>query len=155
MKSIRIIVISIISLIVAISVILYSSVWLWPELWGSRKLGKGLYLLSWDNDTKIVVYGNTLIGNTCYGGSYIIPSDSIGLTGEFVLDAVPTKEYVIVMSNLYTMNKKKYYIISRLFEAADTINVALINNYVHPYGDYISFSKQCDSLGIDIPAYWK
>lgn len=155
MRPIKIIIISFIGLFAAIAIFLYSSVWLWPELWGSRRLGKMLYLLSWDNDAKIVVYGNAVIGNTCYGGAYIIPSDTTGLTGEYVLDAVPFPNHIIVLSCLYTMNENKYYLISKDYEAKDTICVDSIVKCVHPYDDFICFSNTCDSLGISIPPSWK
>jgi hypothetical protein len=154
-RQIKIILVSVIGLFTAITVILYSSAWLWPELWGSYKLGKKLYLLSWDNNTSIIVYGTAVIGNTCHGGSYVIPSDTIGLTGEYVLDAVPFSNHIIVMSNLYTLNEKKYYLISKDYEKADTISVDIIKNHIQPYADFILFSNTCDSLGISIPSSWK
>lgn len=61
--------------ILSLSVILFlwATEWLWPELHGSKKIGDGIYLFEFDGGP-IIVKGNSISGNTCYGGEGIIPN---------------------------------------------------------------------------------
>lgn len=131
------------------------SEWLWPELWGSHSLGNDLYLINWENDTKIVVFSKNLRGNTCYSGSFVIPSGPVSTTREYVVDAVSNDNYIIILSLLIDNNKNKYYVISKDFGDLNDPVLEITERHLHPFEDYTSFCNTCDSLGISIPSSWK
>ncbi|MBR5043339.1 MAG: hypothetical protein IKX67_08900 [Bacteroidales bacterium] len=149
----------IVLLLLVIAVLCFTvflSTWFWPELWGSHSLGNNLYLLDWENDTKIIVYSTSKIGNTCYSGSYIIPSGPISETEEYVTDAAYDGRYVILSAYLFNEDKYTYYIISKDFDPNNYPYSEITKNKVHPFADYSVFVKKCDSLGIShlIPSRW-
>ena len=133
------------------------SEWLWPELWGSRSLGNGLYLINWENNTKIVVYCKTPRGNTCYNGSYVVPSGPVSTMKEYVIEAVSNEHYIIILSYLIDQDKSKYYIISKEYSDINDPLLEIKEKHLHPFEDYSHFSNKCDSLGIHkiIPSGWR
>ena len=80
-------------LIQGIMFLLILSLWLYPQLWGSRDLGDGLYLIDGDHlEDRVIVYGTNIEGNACFGGEVIIPS---------IKKSIP--QIIIVSNYLYLM----------------------------------------------------
>lgn len=129
----------------------------WPYLWGSHSLGNNLYLLDWESNTKIVVFGKPQNARICNSGSYIIPSGPVSETREYVLDAVSTEKIILVLSYLVVEDRYNYYVISKDFNPINYTSSEIRANNMVTYSDYSSFYGKCDSLDLKsiIPSNWK
>ena len=141
-------------IILCIGMSLFLSIeWLWPEFYGSRSLGNGLYLLEWDGGP-IIVKGTNIRGKTCYGGDYIIPTyncryDSVGNIIEYVIKEKHNDKFILVKDTILTPAGCKYYIIDKGFTnecSAETIK----NKYIISFSDSIQFFNCLHSRNIDI-----
>ena len=83
------------------------SEWLFPSFWGSYDLGKGLYMIEWDNNSRLIVYCSNPRGNTCYNGAPIIPNS---LSKDIrVTNAKSNKDWIIVEASKDNNTLDKYY----------------------------------------------
>ena len=127
--------------------------WLWPEFYGSRSLGNGLYLLEWDGKP-IIVKGTNIRGKTCYGGDYIIPTyncryDSVGNIIEYVIKEKHNDKFILVKDTILTPAGCKYYIIDKVFTNECSVET-IKNKYIISFSDSIQFINYLHSRNIDI-----
>lgn len=141
-------------IILCIGMSLFLSIeWLWPEFYGSRSLGNGLYLLEWDGGP-IIVKGTNIRGKTCYGGDYIIPTyncryDSVGNINEYVIKEKHNDKFILVKDTILTPVGYKYYIIDKGFTnecSAETIK----SKYIISFSDSIQFLNYVHSHNVGI-----
>ena len=141
-------------IILCIGMSLFLSIeWLWPEFYGSRSLGNGLYLLEWDGGP-IIVKGTNIRGKTFYGGDYIIPTyncryDSVGNINEYVIKEKHNDKFILVKDTILTPAGCKYYIIDKVFTnecSAEKIK----NKYIISFSDSIQFFNYVHSRNVDI-----
>ncbi|MBO5603451.1 MAG: hypothetical protein J5957_12740 [Prevotella sp.] len=132
--------------------------YLFPKLNGSYNLGNGIYMIEWD-DGRIIVNGEQIIGNTCYGGSPLIPSirtaiDSADYTYNYerVVKVKSDREWIIAKTHNHQNGQEIFYIIDKGFDINKTTAEDIVNNYIHVYSDSISFAKACNEKKIGI--FW-
>lgn len=127
--------------ILSLSVILFlwATEWLWPELHGSKKLGDGIYLFEFDGGP-IIVKGNSISGNTCYGGEGIIPNMQFDSLCERV-DKYEFDEKWIIAKTKNNHGEIKFYILNK----AEYKRKAL-----ETYTDSISFARSCRNHNITL-----
>lgn len=134
--------------------LLLLSEWLFPSFWGSYNLGKGLYMMEWDNNSRLIVYCSNPRGNTCYSGIPIIPSS---LSDDIrVNHAKSNKKWIIVETsqNNDTL-KKHYYIIDKSYnikgldwkqDRCDSI----IQSHIVCFDNEEMFKNKLYELGIEL-----
>lgn len=137
--------------ILIFAIFFFSSEWLCPEFHGSYHLGHGIYMMEWEDGDRIIVKGTNVRGNTCYGGLLLVPTyesqyDSLGRRQEYVKDARPDGEYIIVKTGNHQTNISKYYIISN---KSDVITNGVATDNIICFTDSVKFQKKCDSLNIN------
>ena len=113
------------------------------------------YMMEWDNGGRIIVKGSTIRGNTCYGGSVIIPfnknrNDINGNFAEYVVDANADDNWIIVKSNNHSTHQKRYYIIEKNEEIEQLHQEDIIAKYIVSFSDSIEFANECFKKGIGI-----
>lgn len=141
-------------IILCIGMSLFLSIeWLWPEFYGSRSLGNGLYLLEWDGGP-IIVKGTNIQGKTCYGGEYIIPAyncryDSVGNTNEYVIKEKHNDIFILVKDTILTPSGYKYYIIDKGFTNECSVET-IKNKYIISFSDSIQFLNYVHSHNVYI-----
>lgn len=129
--------------------------WFWPELNGSYSLGNGIYMLEWDGGGRIIVQGSNIHGNTCYGGSQLIPTyenqcDSIGNFVEYVIDAKSNDSWIIAVTNNTISKQRKYYILDKRYDLEKMTAEDIINNRIESFTDSSAFAKRCLNDRINI-----
>ena len=143
------------SIIIMIILFLYICEWVWPEMLGSYDLGNKIYLLDWDEGTKIIVRGTSIHGKTCYGGSYLIPTyenacDSLGNFAEYVVDAKSDNKWIIVKTDNKLNHTSKYYIMNKKFDSEKINEEKILQKYVWEFKDSTEFADRCKQEGIQI-----
>ncbi|MCR5362845.1 MAG: hypothetical protein K6E73_12685 [Bacteroidales bacterium] len=145
-----------VGLFVLILASVIASAWLWPEAWGSRDLGNGIYLMDFDPGP-IIVKGSTFNGRTCNGGDRIIPRNNgreykSERLVEFVEDAKSSKRWIIVKTVLVKDRSeilKKFYLMDKNF-TKDTPADSIALRHVTCFNDSISFIETCKLKKVDI-----
>lgn len=140
-------------IVLPISLFLLSE-WLFPSFWGSYDLGKGLYMMEWDNNCRLIVYCSNPRGKTCYSGIPVIPnslSDDIRVN-----DAKANKKWIIVdaFQKNDTLNKF-YYIIDKSYnidgldwneDRCDSI----LQSHITCFDNEEKFENRLYELGIEL-----
>ncbi len=143
------------TIIICVFLFLFAAEWLWPELNGSYSLGNNIYMIEWDGGGRVIVQGTNIHGNTCYGGSPLIPSyvnqyDSLGNHAEYVIDAKVDGNWVIAMTNNKISNQRKFYILNKEYNP-DIVDVdSIINTKIESFTDSNEFADKCFSKRITI-----
>lgn len=124
------------------------STYVFPEIWGSKSLGKNLYTMDWDSGEKIIVLGHGFDGNVCVVGSSIVPTpenqtDSLGKFAEYVSDVKFDNKFVIVRTGNFRSGKVKYYIIDKNYDVDNILPETIIKDYTTVYDDSVSFANDC------------
>ena len=103
----------------------------------------------------MIVKGSNIRGNTCYGGSLLIPTyenqyDSVGNYAEYVVDAKADDNWIIAKTDNKLNHRRKYYIINKQHNI-DTLDAKeIIVRYITSFTDSCEFAKRCFSNGISI-----
>lgn len=129
MKKNRIIVFSTLIFILSFSVFFVTSEWTFPSLWGSHSLGNNLYMLDWEKGSKIIVFCSFKRGETCYGGTPIIP-DTDNTHQMRIKDVAFNTKWIIVKTLYYEDSKELYYIIDKNFPPDSLSTSDDVRNYI-------------------------
>ena len=134
---------------------LFASEWIFPQMHGSYNLGHGIYMMEWDGGGRVIVYGTSISGNTCYGGTPLIPTynnqyDSLGRQMEYVVDAKSNKRWIIVKTNNKMTHQKKIYIIDKDCNTQEKTSDNTLPIQILNYNDSLDFAKACNNKGIKI-----
>lgn len=160
-KSIKILLLSVTILGIMLATLLYFSEWIFPEFNGSYNLGNGIYMMEWDGGGKIIVWGTTIRGNTCYGGSYLVPTfqehyDSLGNIAEYVTDAKSDEKWIIAKTYNIPKQKSLFYIIDKDYKKLTEdimgdreTDIEIDIDIIH-FSDSAEFAKACDSRNIGL-----
>lgn len=117
------------------------SPWWFPEWWGSRPLGNNIYLIDWDNNSKIIVWGSGKIGDACYAGQLLIPNKKNSYSEKII--SVETKaRYIYVKTSID--NKNKYYIIDLKYDKENIDVKDLIKYHIKESPNNIWLKNQQD-----------
>ena len=143
------------TVVFCIIIFLVAAEWLWPEFNGSYSLGKNIYMIEWDGGGRVIVQGSNIRGNTCYGGSQLIPSyeslcDSLGNLVEYVVDAKADDKWIIAETYNKSSMQRKYYIIDKRADIEKYDARFIIKTFVSVFYDRTNFQKACFSNGIKI-----
>lgn len=130
--------------------------YIFPKFNGSYNLGNGIYMIEWDGG-RIIVNGEQIIGNTCYGGSPLIPSirtvmDSADYTYNYerVVKVASDRKWIIAKTHNHQNGQDIFYIIDKGFVIDKTTAEEIVNNYIHAYSDSISFARACNENKINV-----
>ncbi len=134
---------------------LFASEWIFPQMHGSYNLGHGIYMMEWDGGGRVIVYGTSISGNTCYGGTPLIPIyndqyDSLGRQMEYVVDAKSDKHWIIAKTNNKITHQKKFYIIDKNFNIHEEKTEKMPPIPIFNYNDSLEFVNACKIKGIKI-----
>ncbi len=139
--------------IVSISGFAIWSLWYYPQAWGSRDLGDGLYLLDFDHG-KIIVYGTNIEGKACFGGEYIIPSFEESYSSDpklsrklIVLDAASNDDWLIAKLYNYENKENLYAVFDKRIMEIESRNW---HNYVQYFYNILEFYDYCKHQDIDL-----
>lgn len=152
----KLIIIGVIAIVIVglpIGLFIFSE-WLFPSLWGSYNLGNGLYMMEWDNNSRLIVYNSHPRGKTCYSGIPIIPtslSENIR-----VADAKSNNDWIIVEAyqNNDTLNRF-YYLIDKSYRVIgldwkkDNCD-SIIQSYIFRFDNEQLFQNKLYELGIEL-----
>lgn len=98
---------------VTLFILFILSPWLFPEWWGSHSLGNNIYLLDWDNNSELIVWGGDKEGYACFSGALLIPNEKNSNT-ERIISVETNEDSIFVKTSID--NRKKYYIIDLNFD---------------------------------------
>jgi hypothetical protein len=131
-----------------------------PDWWGSNDLGDGFFCIEQD-DRRMIVYGTSVRGNTCYGGIGIVPQlcskplafnsyTSDYLPDVSVLEVYHDSRWIIARVFDNITKSTKYCIVSK--QIADIIyrNEIDMNAYIFYFDEAESFRDYCETNEIDI-----
>jgi hypothetical protein len=152
-KTLKVLLISISLFGVGVVIFLFSSEWLWPEFYGSRNLGNGIYLMEWDEGA-IIVQGSNISGRTCYGGSFIIPitaspNDSNANRKEHVVKVKYDDSWILVKTVLCNPFEVKFYVIDKDFDKNDNETI-ILNKHIKSFKDSIDFYSYVQRNNISV-----
>lgn len=141
-------------LCVAFISFLWVSDWLSPQSNGSQYLGKNIYLLDWDGG-KIVVIGTNMHGNTCYGGTLVIPDsteykydETTHRLTEQIIDATSTTDWIAVTTFHESDNKHHYYLIDKSALSDNNTCLDLLKEHFYSFADSSSFVLARNSISM-------
>lgn len=132
----------------------YISTYIYPEFWGSKDLGNGVYFMSGDNyyDASIVE-GSAFDNNVCTGGPQILPQHWYDDKGD-LLEYLVCKEFddlnIIALIYNYQTTEHKYCILSKSFNPDSTSFDEIVNKYVFEFTDSLKFIKECEDRDISL-----
>lgn len=140
---------------ICICLFMFATEWGWPEFNGSYFLGKNIYMIEWDGGGRVIVQGSNIRGNTCYGGSLLIPTyenqfDSAGHFAEYVVDAKANDNWIIAKTDNRLNHQRKYYIINKQHDTETLDAKEIIESYITSFTDSCKFAKKCQFNGIKI-----
>ena len=109
-------------------------------------------MMEWDSPGRIIVQGSYIRGNTCYGGSLIIPTydeeyDSLGNWKEWVVEASSNERWVAAYTYNTDLKGYKYYVLDKLFDTTLDVD-EIVRRYRKVYVDKDSFDAFCKKEGI-------
>ncbi len=141
--------------VICIIIFLFAIEWGQPEFNGSFSLGNNIYMIEWDGGGRVIVQGSNLHGNTCYGGSQLIPTyenqyDSLGHFAEYVVDAKADNGWIIAKTGNKLNCQKRYYIIDKQHDIENLDAKEIIERYTTIFTDSCEFAKRCQINGIKI-----
>lgn len=115
-------------LTIGIIIFLISSIWIFPEFWGSQSLGKDLYLVVLDGPGCVMVYcpKESLTGKICGDGPVFVPTDNLKEARERIIKEAHDDNWIIAETIFEHSDKKQFYIVSKEFNQDD---FKYINNY--------------------------
>lgn len=145
----------ILTIVICFFLFLFATELFWPEFNGSYSLGSNIYMLEWDGGGRVIVQGSNIRGNTCYGGSYLIPTyenqyDSIGNLAEYVIDAEADDYWIIAKTDNKLNHRRKYYIINKQHDIENLDSKVIIDRYIESFIDSCEFANKCQTYGIKI-----
>jgi hypothetical protein len=154
-KTVKFIITSI-AVICALVLLFFSSEWLFPSWNGSYNLGNNLYMMDWDNNTRIIVFCSNKKGRTCYGGTYVIPDVKKNKYPTYVDSAKSNEKWIIVKAIGYIDDKEYYYIVDKHFDAESLKKFncsecdSILQSHIIGALNYQEFNKKTKELGIDL-----
>lgn len=132
----------------------YVSTYIYPEFWGSKNLGNGIYYMYGDNyyDASIVI-GSGFDNNVCTGGPQILPRHWYDDKGD-LLEYLVSKEFddlnIIALIYNYQTAEHKYCILSKSFNADSTSIEQIVSGYVFEFTDSLEFIRECEDRNITL-----
>lgn len=155
-KLLKFVVLFISTVVVFILILDLSGNWLFPKWLGSYNLGNGLYMLDWDKETRIIVLCSRKKGNTCYGGTYVIPHLTI-YEEEYVETANANEKWVIVRASTVDDRKLCYYLIDKSFKVNEKWDFAhadsVIQSHIIRTFDSIEYKQILKHKGVNLKFY--
>ena len=132
----------------------YIFTFIYPEAWGSKDLGNGLYVMAGNNYyDDIIVQGSAWDNNVCRGGLQILPINSFDGSGN-LLEYIVSTEYddlnIIALIYNYQTTEHKYCILSKSFNPDSTSFDEIVNRYVFEFTDSLKFIKECEDRNISL-----
>lgn len=142
------------TIVICFFLFLFATEWFWPEYNGSYSLGNNIYMIEWGGRGRVIVQGSNIRGNTCYGGSQLIPAygnqyDSVGNYAEYVVDAKANNNWIIARTNNHMNNQRKYYILNKRYNPNQTIE-DIIKTRIESFTDSSDFANKCHNYDIHI-----
>lgn len=103
----------------------------------------------------MIVKGSIIRGNTCYGGSLLIPTyenryDSVGNYAEYVVDAKADDNWIIAKTDNKLNHRRKYYIINKQHDIETSDAKEIVARDITSFTDSCEFAEKCFSNGISI-----
>ena len=143
------------AIVICFFLFLFATEWVWPEFNGSYPLGGNIYMLERDGGGCVIVQGSNIRGNTCYGGSQLIPTyenqyDSLGNFAEYVVDAKADDNWIIAKTDNKLNHRSRYYIINKQHDIETLDAKEIIEKYITSFTDSCEFANKCFSNGIRI-----
>jgi len=143
------------TIVICFFLFLLATEWFWPEFNGSYSLGSNIYMLEWDGGGRVIIQGSNIRGNTCYGGSHLIPTyenqyDSIGNLAEYVIDAEADDYWIIAKTDNKLNHRRKYYIVNKQHDIEILDAKVIIDRYIESFTDSCEFANKCQTNGIKI-----